>query len=138
MPRIIDYMTPLPLTMSEEATAKEADEFMESSSIRHLPVTNKDQEVFGVVTDREVKIARLFPGPGELVLKDLMISVPFTVTPQQSLDDVVFEMMEHKYSCALIQENKKLVGIFTEIDALRAFHDLLGNLETGNLKFSAA
>ena len=51
---------------------------------------------------------------------------PFTVSPQAPLDGVVSEMAEHKYGCAIIvQENGKIVGIFTAVDGLRALSEIL-------------
>ena len=51
---------------------------------------------------------------------------PYTVKPRTALDDVVAEMAEHKYGCAIVvQDNGKVVGVFTAVDGLRAFHDVL-------------
>ena len=34
-------------------------------------------------------------------------------------------MVHHKYGCALVEDNGKVVGVFTTVDAMRAFADLL-------------
>jgi acetoin utilization protein AcuB len=34
-------------------------------------------------------------------------------------------MAEHKYGCAVVMQNDKLVGIFTTVDACRAFAEML-------------
>lgn len=122
-------MTPFPLTISGESTTGQADELMQRASIRHLPVTNEQGEFIGVITDREVKTALLLSREREPLLKDLVSSPPYFVATHRHLDDVVFEMMEHRHSCAIVEdENGKIVGVFTEADALRAFHELLGDL----------
>jgi acetoin utilization protein AcuB len=47
------------------------------------------------------------------------------VAPRAALDEVVSEMAQHKYGCAVVLDNGKVVGVFTTVDALRAFADLL-------------
>jgi CBS domain-containing protein len=50
---------------------------------------------------------------------------PYVTTPNAKLNEVVAHMAEKKYGCALIADNNKLVGIFTEIDAYKALSELL-------------
>ena len=67
----------------------------------------------------------------DITVEDVMTPDPYTVTPQTAVDDVVLEMAEHKYGCAIVkQENGKVVGIFTATDGLR----VLGEVLKGNFK----
>jgi acetoin utilization protein AcuB len=51
---------------------------------------------------------------------------PYTVKPATPLDAVVTEMSEHKLGCAIvIQDNGKVVGIFTAVDGLRVLSEVL-------------
>jgi acetoin utilization protein AcuB len=60
-----------------------------------------------------------------MAVEDVMMPDPFTCSPQASLADVAAEMAEHKYGCAVIQqENHKVVGIFTAVDGLRTLAEL--------------
>ena len=54
-----------------------------------------------------------------------MTQTPYTVAPETPLDEVVLKMAEHKYGCAVIAQNEKVVGIFTTVDACRAFAEML-------------
>jgi acetoin utilization protein AcuB len=125
MPMIEKYMTYMPHTINSEVAVKIAVQLMRVNRIRHLPV-QKAGKLVGVITDRDIKLASSFQGPGELSVDDVMTPEPYVVTPQTSLDRVVGEMAEHKYGCAVVmQENNKVVGIFTATDGLRVLGEIL-------------
>lgn len=130
MPKIQKVMTAMPHTIGADITLKKAMEMMREFRIRHLPVQKAGQLV-GVISDRDIKLARSFQGPGELMVDDVMSPDPYVITPEAQLDDVVLNMAEHKYGCAIVQQsNGKVVGIFTDNDALR----VLGETLRGNYK----
>jgi acetoin utilization protein AcuB len=54
-----------------------------------------------------------------------MTSHPYFVSPDAKIDEVVSEMAEHKYGAAVVMQNEKVVGVFTTVDAMRAFNELL-------------
>ena len=111
---------------------KKAAEMMQEFRIRHLPV-QKGGALVGVITDRDIKLARSFEeaGTGDSKVEDVMSPDPFTASPEAALDEVVLEMAEHKYGCAIIQQqNGKVVGIFTDNDGLR----ILGEIVRQNYK----
>jgi acetoin utilization protein AcuB len=119
MPRIEKAMTPMPHTIGKDQPISTAVDIMRSHRIRHLPVQDGG-ELVGVITDRDIAVASSFKGAGELAAQDVMMPDPYTVEPGTGLDNVVAEMAEHKYGCAIIrQKNGKVVGIFTAIDGLR-------------------
>ena len=134
MPKIQKVMTAMPHTIGADITLKKAMEMMREFRIRHLPVQKAGQLV-GVISDRDIKLARSFQGPGELLVDDVMSPDPYVIAPEAQLDEVVLEMAEHKYGCAIVQQpNGKVVGIFTDNDALR----VLGETLRGNYKIVAA
>src|SRR5690348_14355020 len=109
MPKIEKFMTSMPQTIGQDMTVKTAMEMMRSHQIRHLPVQNGGALV-GVLTDRDVKLAgSLSFSSSDLKVEEIMTPDPYTVTPQTPVDQVVFEMAEHKYGCAIVkQENGKV------------------------------
>ena len=130
MPKIEKFMTPMPYTINPDIPLKEAIEMMRQHRIRHLPVLFAGK-LMGVITDRDIKLASSFSQATTLKVDDVLTPDPYSVTPQASLDQVVFEMAEHKYGCAIVQqENGKVVGIFTATDGLR----VLGEVLTNNFK----
>lgn len=125
MPQVREYMTPTPHTIAAETPLPTVQELMRQHRVRHLPV-KKGETLVGIISDRSVKSALGFEGKNTLTAEDVMIRDPFTVAPQTDLDEVVAAMAEEKYGCALIQDNDgKLVGIFTTVDACRALRQVL-------------
>jgi len=127
MPQIQKYMTTMPVTIGRDIPIKAALGMMRDHHIRHLPVQDGGRLV-GVLTDRDLKLAASINGAAELVSEEVMTPDPYTVLPETPLDRVVFEMAEHKYGCAVVQQaNGKVVGIFTAVDGLRVLGEQMAN-----------
>ncbi len=130
MPKIEKFMSNMPHTIGSNMPVKTALEMMKKHHIRHLPV-EQSGELVGLVSDRDIKLAFSFGEDDQMTVEDVMTSEPYTVSPQTSVDDVVLNMAEHKFGCAIVkQENGKVVGIFTATDGLR----VLGEVLKGNFK----
>ena len=122
-----EYMTPVPLTAEASMSVRKGLELMREYRIRHLPVAAGNKLV-GIVSDRDLKVALAFPGPGELSIADVMHSDIYSVHPNATLKDVVNEMADQKYGCAVVQGDREgIAGIFTATDALLAFSEMLSN-----------
>lgn len=124
IPMIRKLMTVLPQTIGRDIPLEKAVGMMREQRIRHLPVQDGGKLV-GVLTDRDVKLASSFAGAEDLKVEDVMTPDPFVVPSDASMDHVVAEMAEHKYGCAIIQDNGKVVGIFTATDGLRILGEQL-------------
>lgn len=125
MPKIEKFMTPMPHTINMTMPIKTAIELMHEYHIRHLPVQHGGKLV-GVLTDRDIKLASSFSHAADFQVDDVMTPDPYTVAPGTPLDRVVTEMANHKYGCAVIvQDNGKVVGIFTATDGLRVLGEIL-------------
>ncbi len=126
IPKIEKYMTPMPHTIGSKIPMDKAIDLMRTHRIRHLPV-QEEGKLVGVLTDRDIKLASSFTQEGSVLqVDDIMTPDPYTITPQASLDVVVAEMAEHRYGCAIVvQENGKVVGIFTAVDGLRVLNEII-------------
>lgn len=125
MPKIQKVMTAMPHTIGSDIPIKQAMEIMRNFHIRHLPVQSGG-DLVGVISDRDIQLARSFQGTGELTVDDVMTPDPYVVQPEAELDEVVLNMAEHKYGCAIVrQSNGKVVGILTDNDGLRILGDTL-------------
>lgn len=134
IPRVQKFMTVMPHSIGEDISIRTAVSMMRENHFRHLPVVQAGQLV-GLLTDRDVKLASGFAGPSDLLVEEVMTQAPYTVLPEAPLDQVVLEMAEHKYGCAIVrQSNGKIVGIFTATDGLR----VLGELMQANYKPAVA
>lgn len=103
-----------------------AHKMMREHQIRHLPVLTGGK-LMGVLSDRDLNLVETLRDVDveKVLVEDAMTSDPYTVSPDTPLDSVVGTMAEHKYGCAVVMQNNKLVGIFTTVDACRAFAELL-------------
>ena len=133
-----EYMTRDPITVSEDTSMKEAMLLLRTHHIRHLPVANGNILV-GLVSDRDIRraspslLSGIAKNDYEQVLDDtpvarIMTREPFTVTENTAIADAVSVLVERKFGSLPVVNGEELVGIFTEIDALKI---LLSTLNGG-------
>ncbi|MBT3982470.1 MAG: CBS domain-containing protein [Bacteriovoracaceae bacterium] len=104
---------------------KDLLEIMQEKGVRHLPV-KEDGQVVGIVSERDIYCLRYKPWWDELKARDVMTKDPFVVQSKALLREVVYEMSTRKIGSALVSdENGKVFGIFTSIDALNALIEVL-------------
>lgn len=118
--KIRNLMTPSPHTINATQTLEFAQEKMRELGVRHLPVLQGGQ-LMGVLSERDIQFVESFDSlkPDEIQVEEAYSSDVYAVQADTKLADVCAEMAERKLGSALIEEDKKLVGIFTWIDALQ-------------------
>ncbi len=126
IPSISKYMSTVPHTIGADQSLAKATQMMTKFQVRHLPVLRAGKLV-GILSDRDLKLVETFRDvdPETVNVEEAFSPDPYIAAPTSSLADVCAEMAAHKYGCALVCDNHKLVGIFTWIDALNAFNELL-------------
>ncbi len=126
IPNVQKYMTVLPHTIGVDQTLAQAEKMMSSLQVRHLPVLDGGRLV-GILSDRDIKLVETFKDvDAEKVTVDEAYSPdPYIVSPSMPLNTVCETMAAKRYSCVLIEDNHRLVGIFTWVDALRAFSEMM-------------
>ncbi|MES3037688.1 MAG: CBS domain-containing protein, partial [Bdellovibrionota bacterium] len=99
---------------------------MHEYKVRHLPVLHAGK-LIGILSERDVRLVESFRDvdPEKVTVEEALTPNPFIVAPNAPLNDVCAQMALNKYGCALVCDNQKLVGIFTWVDALKAFNELL-------------
>ena len=116
------YMVPTLHTIEPMRSLEEARKIMGRYTVRHLPVLSGGRLV-GLLAERDLSYLKAMPGikQEELKVKDAMVYDPLLVSQNESLSEVAQKMAElHIGSVLVCDESKKLVGIFTYIDALKA------------------
>jgi len=128
--KIRDLMIADPIAITAHASISDAIELMKANHIRHLPVVSKGRKLEGLVTLADLKQGLIPSMLGDVDLKDLMISDPITVAPDDDLETAAQIIYKHKIGGLPVTKNGRLVGIITETDMLRAFIDMMGILSS--------
>lgn len=125
IPRIGQFMTPLPHTIEFDQPLTRAHELMRTHHIRHLPVM-QNGKLLGLVSIRDLHLIETLRDvdPDEVPVEDAMAEEPYTVSPDEPLDAVAAIMADHKLGSAVVVEGGQVQGIFTTVDALRALLQL--------------
>jgi acetoin utilization protein AcuB len=126
--KIHTLMIPNPVTITEHASISEAIELMKKNSIRHLPVVSRDNTLIGFLTLADLKQGLIPSMLGELNLRDLIIKKPITVGPDDDIELAAEHIYKYKIGGLPVIKDRKLVGIITATDILRAFIDMMGIL----------
>lgn len=125
-PVVGNYMSVQPFTIEVEQTLEKAERMMREHHIRHLPVLDRGSLV-GILSDRDVKLVESLKDvdPSQVRIDEAYTPKPYVVSSDTSLEEVCETMANQKYGCAIVRQDQKLVGIFTWVDALNAFSDIL-------------
>ena len=128
--KVRDIMTAALFTLMETDDLDLTRQLMESERIRHIPIVNDVNELVGLLTQRDllkISISSLAEIQSReqqelhrrIPLKEVMKSAITTVEPDEDLRTAGKMMLENKYGCLPVVENKKLLGIITEADFIK-------------------
>ncbi|MGD9950910.1 MAG: CBS domain-containing protein [Desulfobulbus sp.] len=136
---IYDHMTPSPITVMPEQTVAEAIELLQQYNIRHLPVVDDQGRLLGVLSDRDLRSARPSSvarskerGSVEEQVNNTPVSVVMVrdilyLRPNTTLDDALILFQSRKIGALpVVNDDEKLVGVFTTADLMNAYRDLFG------------
>lgn len=132
-PQVRDIMTPAPTCIDSQATILQIVRLVHTKKFRHLLITDEQNELVGVVSDRD--IVRCF-GPGEFpddsVLEkmraaDIMSTDVVSVGPNVSVAACIDEMLDHGINCLPVVVGRRPVGILTTADLLQLLRKRLTN-----------
>ncbi|MBN2296903.1 MAG: CBS domain-containing protein [Pirellulales bacterium] len=124
-------MTAKPSCVSPDMSVFELIKLFHAKQFRHLLVTDADQRLIGVISDRDVLRCLGYGGEpnrealekikaGEVMSTDLV-----TVGPRTTLDRATSILLEQGISCLPVVEEGRLVGILTNTDLYVVLRQLL-------------
>ncbi len=144
-----DFMTKNVKTCTPNQTVQDAANLMLENDFSVVPVVDGDGNLQGIITEsdfisREVKIPHamvslkhlfgqnfnsldieeVYKKSKDLTLDKVMTKDVKTVSPNDSLNDVVAHMSKKNIKRLPVVDNGKLVGIITRRNILQAFHDM--------------
>ncbi len=137
---IEEFMTSEPFTLRETDSINDAWEIMIGKHIRHIPVTDNDNHVIGLVTQRDV-LAATEPAAileaksashevkSDIKISDIMIRNVSAIHKTDSLRQAALYLQSHKYGCLPVISDDRLVGIITDSDFIAIAINLLEQVE---------
>lgn len=137
-------MTRNVITVDQEAGILDAQELMAVNNIRHLPIIDDNHQLVGIVTDRDIRSALpygFYEDPqsakekiSSLSVRDIMTRDPITISPTYTIQDALLLIQNSKVGALpVVDDDKRLTGIISVRDLLRAFINVLGIGEPGTL-----
>ncbi len=125
------------ITVTPETSVVKANKLMKDHDIRRLPVVDADNNVVGIVSDRDIKDASPSQATtldmreilyllSELKIKTIMTVNPVCVSPDDSVEKVAMLMEENDFGGFPVTENDKLVGIISNHDIFKVLISLTG------------
>ncbi|EFR43488.1 CBS domain-containing protein [Streptococcus pseudoporcinus] len=131
-----DYMTKEVVTITPNTGVAQAADIMRDQDIRRLPVMEEDRLV-GLVTAgtmaeatpskaTSLSIYEMNYLLNKTKIKDIMLKKVITITPDASLEDAIYLMLEHKIGVLPVLDDNHLCGIITDRDVFKAFLHVSG------------
>ena len=132
-PRLVrDLMTTDVVTVGRNEKLLIADDVMRLGRIRHLPVTDDDGALAGIVSQRDLFHNGLLKALGYgthaqrqaldmVVVKEAMKKEVETIGPDTLLLDAANRMLELKIGCLVVVDAGRIVGILTESDFVKLY-----------------
>ncbi|MFA4646415.1 CBS domain-containing protein [Pyrococcus kukulkanii] len=115
------YMTKKLLGVKPDTTVQDASKMMMEFEVGSLVVIDDNGNVIGFFTKSDVLRRVIVPGlPYTTPVKEIMTKELITVDANTPLGEVLRKMAEHRIKHILIEEEGKIVGIFTLSDLLEA------------------
>jgi acetoin utilization protein AcuB len=129
--RVRDCMTVDPMTVGPRDSLQKAIELLRRRDIRSIPVVEEDK-LIGIVTDRDIRqVAPAYPlfrdeeeirrYTERLAVTAAMTADPMTIAPDAPLVQAAKVLETYRISSLPVVDGKKLVGMISVMDLLRAF-----------------
>ena len=141
-----EFMTKDVITLSSDKTVEEAAKVMLEKDISALPIVDSEFNLIGIITESDFvgkeaniphalasikrllgqifyfdNVETIFLNAKLMPLEKIMTKSPKTVQPDFTLTDIVNMMIRFNLKRIPVVDNKKLVGIITRRDILKAF-----------------
>ena len=143
------HMTPSPITVTPDTTVAEAIDILRQYNIRHLLVVDQQGGLQGILSDRDLRSAR----PSSVArskerqnVEEQVNSTPVSIlmtrdclslNPNATLDDALLLFQSRKIGALpVINEEEKVIGVFTTADLMNAYRCLFGLGEKGSVLVS--
>jgi acetoin utilization protein AcuB len=134
--KVKEYMSSHVVTANLRDGLRQTFYRMIERDVRHMPVLNTQEEVVGIISDRDLRrpdwvdaeenVAHYYLLDNATRVEQAMTPNPITVRPEDDIR-VAVELFTNRRFGALpvVDDTGKAVGVLSAFDALRAFSDKL-------------
>ncbi|MGB5984218.1 MAG: CBS and ACT domain-containing protein [Desulfobacterales bacterium] len=150
---IENTMTRKVITIGKDAPVGEAQALLAQHNIRHLPVVGSDDQLIGMITDRDIRSVmpyQLVADPtralhdpesvrqrekvARMTVAEIMSTDLIKISPMDTIQDALLLIQRSKVGALpVVDDHNHLKGIVSVRDLLRAFINVLGIGEPGTL-----
>jgi len=134
------------VTASPDTSLRKAKEIIEEKQINHLLVVNKNGDLVGIVSDRDVRQSWASPATTlsvhelnylltQLTVEHIMVKKIITISPSTTIERAAYIMQENRINALPVIESEKLVGIITSTDVMGVLLRAIGFGE-GSARFT--
>ena len=133
--KVKDLMSPDVETLFEDETMDLANTVMTLGRIRHLPVTDHQGKLLGLVSHRDLlrAFADLYRARGPDIdeahvnVREIMTTEVTTIGPDDPALKAAELIWENKFGCLPVVDHDRVIGIITESDFVRTAMRTLGD-----------
>jgi acetoin utilization protein AcuB len=124
------------VTITPDKSVQDALKLMHDGQFRRLPVVGDQDELVGIVSERDLLYASPPPATllgrhawdellSELRVQEIMIEEVITTVPDAFIEEAARLMADNKIGgLPVVDEGNHVVGVITETDVFRAFIDI--------------
>jgi len=133
--KVADYMSPKPLVVRNDSSFIDAVQIMADKGIGNL-VVEKHRKPIGILTERQIlEHLSIHKNILDVKLSDIKLSPFDIVSPATRVIDAAHLMIKKK-TRLLVFDTKRLVGIITATDMVRAFRRTAANPDLSKVQSS--
>ena len=132
--KVSHYMSPQVLSIPPSMGIREAFFKMKENAIRHLPIVDKNNNLIGIISDRELRrpnwvdeaqdISHVYYLDNAMIVSDVMITNVHVIHTYDTLNKAVSLLLDNHIGAApVLDKTGHLVGMLSAIDLLRALKD---------------
>ena len=126
MTKAADIMHPGAQWIPATETLSRAAQLMREMDVGALPISDSDERLCGILTDRDVVVGCVAQGgdPSRMTAGDLAKGTPRWISAEADVSEVLQEMEQHRIRrLPVIDKNKRLVGMISEADLAHHLSD---------------
>ena len=116
-----DIMTGSPECIGENDSITDAAKKLQKLNVGAMPICGENDRLKGMLTDRDIVIKVLAEGrdPNSTRAGELGEGKPVTIGADDSIDELLNTMAEHKVRRLPVIDGHKLIGIVSQADVAR-------------------